>query len=114
MKNVPVYFYYLDVTYSRSPSNSKEYTFNDFLSDFNTFLNDLIAKDLIDIKYDFHIDEKIIWIDSISDLSNGNYDIIFKTAKYNHRRDVIDIFDFIIGRIFCLQCDQNCLFEIYV
>ena len=90
MKNVPVYFYYLNVTYSRSPSNLNEYTFNDFLSEFNTFLNDLIAKNLVDIKYDFHRDEKIIWIDSFNDLGNGSYDIIFKTAKYNHRRDVID------------------------
>ena len=31
-----------------------------------------------------------MWLDSYEDLKNGNYDVIFKSAKYNHVRNEID------------------------
>lgn len=34
--------------------------------------------------------EKVVWLDSYEDLKNGNYDVIFKSAKYNHVRNEID------------------------
>lgn len=90
MKNVPVYFYFLDVKHSKAPSDDKNYTVNDFITDFTKFLNELVAQNLVDRKLDFTGDEKIIWLDSFTDLKSGNFDLIFKTAKYNHQRGVIN------------------------
>ena len=50
----------------------------------------ITAKDLTDRKKDIKSSEKVVWLDSFEDLKNGNYNIIFKSAKYNHVRNEID------------------------
>lgn len=34
--------------------------------------------------------KKVVWLDSFENLKNGNYNLIFKSAKYNHVRNEID------------------------
>lgn len=34
--------------------------------------------------------EKVVWLDSFEDMENGNYNITFKSAKYNHVRNEIN------------------------
>lgn len=41
-------------------------------------------------EYNITSSEKVVWLDSYEDLKNGNYDVIFKSAKYNHVRNEID------------------------
>ena len=90
MKKVPVYFYYLDVTFGILRQDNNNYNLNNFIETFNTILENLEGQDLIERKYDFISDEKVIWLDQHEYLGNGNYNIIFKSAKYNHIRNVID------------------------
>ncbi len=90
MKKVPVYFYYLDATFSRLQNDGREYTTRNFIDTFSFFLEDLVKEDLNKRKYDFRLDEKVIWLDSYNIIGSGCYDLIFKSAKYNHVRNVID------------------------
>lgn len=89
-KKVSVYFYYLNVQPSRIHSEGPTYTMNDFVSTFINFLDALAREPLATRKHDFFADEKIIWLDGFTDLGNGNCDLIFKSAKYNQVRTVID------------------------
>jgi len=50
----------------------------------------VIGKDLTERKKDNKASEKVIWLDYVKDLKGGNYDLIFKSAKYNHVRNEID------------------------
>lgn len=90
MKKVPVYFYYLNVLRPGNREDGSVYRFSDFITFFSEMLGSLAGKELLGRKYDFKSDEKVIWLDSCEDLGNGNYNLVFKSAKYNHVRHVID------------------------
>ncbi len=90
MKKVPVYFYYLDTILSRLRNDEREYDIRDFIKTFSQFLEELSNEDLNRRKYDFSLDEKVLWLDSYSIIGLGCYDLVFKSAKYNHVRNVID------------------------
>lgn len=49
-----------------------------------------MAKQLSERKQDNTLSEKVVWLASFEALGNGDYDIIFKSAKYNHVRNEID------------------------
>ena len=90
MKKVPVYFYYLEIFSNSLRDDGEETTINAFIETFSTVLQDIQQKELMARKHDFISDEKVIWLDCYNDLGNGNFDMIFKSAKYNHIRNVID------------------------
>ena len=90
MKKVPVYFYYLDTIFSRLRNDGKDYSTRDFICSFSQFLEELSNEDLNSRKYDFSLDEKVLWLDSYYITGLGCYDLVFKSAKYNHVRNVID------------------------
>lgn len=90
MKTVPVYFYYLNIQAIVRLRNDPSWNNNSFINSFSSMLEWLANLSLIERKYDFTRDEKIIWLESYQNLGHGNYNLIFKSAKYNHVRNVID------------------------
>ena len=90
MKSVSVYFYYLDAVAGRLKGEKQDFDIKDFISEFNSMLESLAAQDLLERKHDFESDEKVIWLDSYEIQDQFNYNMVFKSAKYNHIRNVID------------------------
>ncbi len=89
MKKVPVYFYYVTV-FAASMSGRDIFRFSEFLHSFTKMLESLQGKELIERKKDYFSDQKVVWLDELCVLGNGNYNLTFKSAKYNHVRNVID------------------------
>ena len=89
-KNVPIYFYYLTISKQKDSNDSSAYDIQKILDSFSRLLAYITTKDLTNRKKDIKTSEKIVWLDSYEDLKNGNYNIIFKSAKYNHVRNEID------------------------
>lgn len=89
-KNVPIYFYYLTISKQKDSNDSSIYNIQQIVDSFSKLLLYITAKDLTNRKKDITSSEKIVWLDSYDDLKNGNYNIIFKSAKYNHVRNEID------------------------
>lgn len=89
-KNVPIYFYYLTIAKQKDSNDSSAYDIQPILETFSKLLSYITAKNLTDRKKDIKTSEKVVWLDSYEDLKNGNYNIIFKSAKYNHVRNEID------------------------
>ena len=89
-KNVPIYFYYLTISKQKDSNDSAAYAIQKILDSFSRLLSYVTAKNLTDRKKDIKTSEKVVWLDSYEDLKNGNYNIIFKSAKYNHVRNEID------------------------
>ena len=85
-KNVPIYFYYLTISIQKDSNDSSAYYIQKILDSFSRLLSYVTAKNLTDRKKDIKTSEKVVWLDSYEDLKNGNYNIIFKSAKYNHVR----------------------------
>ena len=89
-KNVPIYFYYLTISKQKDSNDSSSYDIQKILDSFSKLLSYITTKNLTDRKKDIKTSEKVVWLDSYEDLKNGNYNIIFKSAKYNHVRNEID------------------------
>ncbi len=89
-KNVPIYFYYLSISKQKDNSDESVYDIKQIVESFSKLLSYIVSKDLIERKKNNTISEKVVWLDSYTDLKNGNYNVIFKSAKYNHVRNEID------------------------
>ena len=60
------------------------------MTTFSKLLSYITQKNLNERKKDITSSEKVVWLDSFENLKNGNYNLIFKSAKYNHVRNEID------------------------
>lgn len=89
-KNVPIYFYYLTISKQKDSDDTSVYDIQQIVEAFSKLLLYTTTKDLTNRKKDITSSEKVVWLDSYEDLKNGNYNIIFKSAKYNHVRNEID------------------------
>lgn len=89
-KNVPIYFYYLTISKQKGGGDESIYNIAQIVEAFSKLLVYTAAQELTNRKIDIKSAEKVVWLDSFSDLGSGNYDIIFKSAKYNHVRNEID------------------------
>ena len=90
-KNVPIYVYYVTIEKQKSSTAaSSKYDMGEIVNAFTKVLQFTISQELTERKIDNTAADKIIWLDDFKDLENGNYNLIFKSAKYNHVRNEID------------------------
>lgn len=89
-KKVPIYFYYLTISKQKDSKDPSTYNMEQIIDTFSKLLPYITGKGLTKRKKDITLSEKVVWLDSYEDLKNGNYNIIFKSAKYNHVRNEID------------------------
>ena len=90
-KNVPIYVYYVTIEKQKSSTDtSSKYDIAEIVNAFTKVLQFTVSQELTERKVDNIALEKIIWLDNFNDLGNGNYNLIFKSAKYNHVRNEID------------------------
>lgn len=89
-KNVPIYFYYFTISKQKDSKDESAYDISQVITSFSKMLSYVAGKALSDRRKDNKLSEKVVWLDSFSDLKDGNYNVIFKSAKYNHVRNEID------------------------
>lgn len=89
-KNVPIYVYYVTIEKQKNSTDTSKYNMVEIVKAFSKILQFTLSQELTERKFDNPAIEKIIWLDDFKDLSNGNYNLIFKSAKYNHVRNEID------------------------
>ena len=89
-KTVPIYFYYLAISKQKDSSDGSVYDIKQIIDAFSKLLAYIVAKSLTDRRKNITSSEKVVWLDSYTDLKDGNYNVIFKSAKYNHVRNEID------------------------
>ena len=89
-KTVPIYFYYLAISKQKDSSDDSVYDIKQIIDAFSKLLAYIAAKSLTNRRKNITSSEKVVWLDSYTDLKDGNYNVIFKSAKYNHVRNEID------------------------
>ena len=89
-KTVPIYFYYLAISKQKDSSDDSVYDIKQIIDAFSKLLAYIAAKSLTNRRKNITSFEKVVWLDSYTDLKDGNYNVIFKSAKYNHVRNEID------------------------
>ena len=82
-KKVPIYFYYLSISKHKDAKDDSAYSTDQIIIAFSQLLEYIMTKGLPERKKDITSSEKVVWLDSYEDLKNGNYDVIFKSAKYS-------------------------------
>ena len=90
IKKVSISFNFMSVERKKKAADSSAYDINIIVAALNGMLDSLSQKPLVERKFDFTSKEKTIWLDEYKDLTDGNFDIIFKSARYNQSRNVID------------------------
>ncbi|MFR2606371.1 MAG: hypothetical protein ACLTAX_15075 [Waltera sp.] len=90
-KNVPIYFYYLTISKQKDSNDSSTYDMQQIVGSFSKLLPYITAKDLTEGgRKTLQVRKRLYGFIHSEDLNNGNYNIIFKSAKYNHVRNEID------------------------
>lgn len=89
-KKVLIYFYYLAITRQKEASDTSTYDIAQITNVFSKMLEYTLKKNLKDRRQELTFAEKVVWLDSFEDMGNGNYNITFKSAKYNHVRNEIN------------------------
>lgn len=89
-KKVLIYFYYLAITRQKEASDTSTYDIAQITNVFSKMLEYTLKKSLKDRRQELTFAEKVVWLDSFEHMGNGNYNITFKSAKYNHVRNEIN------------------------
>lgn len=87
-KTVQLYFYILSIERNKKSADETPYHVDAIVAAFSQLFTSITAKMLIDRKFDLKPKNKIIWLDSFTDLKNGSFDLVFKSAKYLQSRVV--------------------------
>ena len=87
-KTVQLYFYTMSVGRDKKCADDTPYDIGAIIMAFSKLLESITAKELIDRKYDLKPKTKIIWLHSFIDLKNGDFNLVFKSAKYFQSRFV--------------------------
>ena len=85
-KTVQLYFYTMSVERNKKNADDTPYNINAIIAAFTQLLTFITKKELIDRKFDLKPKNKIVWLDSFTDLKNGNFNLVFKSAKYLQSR----------------------------
>jgi len=89
-KTVQIYFYSMDVERNKKGDDNTPYSIDAICTALSTLLSTILGKDLQAKKHDARKKKKIVWLESADDLGGGNFNIVFKSAKYDQSRKVRD------------------------
>lgn len=89
-KQVKIGFYYMSVGRKKKANDTTPYDISNVSTVLSAMLTSIMQKERIERKHDFPSKEKTIWLENFCDLGNGNYDIVFMSARYNRSRNVIN------------------------
>ena len=89
-KQVKIGFNYMSISRKKKTNDSTAYNIFEVVVVLSAMFSTLIKKERIYRKRDFSSKEKTIWIEEVYDLGNGNFDVVFMSAKYNCSRNVIN------------------------
>lgn len=78
----------MSVGRDKKSADDTPYNINAIISAFSQLFTSIMAKELIDRKFDLKPKTKIVWLDSFDDLKNGSFNLAFKSAKYLQSRQV--------------------------
>jgi len=87
-KTVQIYFFWMDVERKKKNTDETAYRIDDITKALSTLLASVASKDLQAKKHDFQSNKKVVWLESAKDLKDGNFNLIFKSAKYDQSREV--------------------------
>jgi hypothetical protein len=89
-KMVTVYFHSMDVVRKKKSDDSSSYDIDAISVALSSHFATIVGKGLKEKKHDIRKKEKVIWLESAEDLGKGYFNLVFKSAKYNQSREVID------------------------
>ena len=87
-KTVQVYFHWMDVVRKKKNTDETAYSIDEIVQALSTMFPAVVNKDLTTKKHDFTSSKKVVWLDSTENKNNGNFNLVFKSAKYDQSRNV--------------------------
>lgn len=78
----------MSIERNKKSADETPYNIDEIIEAFSHLLIFITKKELIDRKFELKPKNKIIWLDSFTDLKSGNFNLVFKSAKYLQSRVV--------------------------
>jgi len=88
-KTATIYFHHMDIARSKKNADNTPYNIGDICDAISSLFNAVVGKDLQAKKHDIKKSKKVIWLEDVQDLKSGNFNLVFKSARYDQSRDVI-------------------------
>ena len=89
-KMVTVYFHSMDIVRNKKGDDNSPYNIDAISATLSSHLATIVGKKPQEKKHDIRKKEKVIWLESVDNLGKGCFNLVFKSAKYNQSREVID------------------------
>jgi len=89
-KAVQIYFFQMDIERKKKDADNTPYSIDAVCQAVSNLLTAIVKKDLQSKKHDMKKKKKVIWFDTVEDLQDGNFNIVFKSARYDQSRKVRD------------------------
>ena len=80
----------MDIERKKKGADNTPYSIDTICAVLSTLFSDIVKKELQDKKHDAKRKKKVVWLESVDDLGDGNFNIVFKSAKYDQSRKVRD------------------------
>ncbi|MDR2571681.1 MAG: hypothetical protein LBD23_15500, partial [Oscillospiraceae bacterium] len=87
-KMVQIYFFQMDVEQKKKGADNTPYSIGAVRQAISRLFSTIIQKDLQNKKHDAKKKKKAIWLDAIEDFNDGNFNLVFKSARYDQSREV--------------------------
>lgn len=78
----------MDVARDKKGADNTPYNLDAICNSISLLLDIIVKKDLLLKTLRIEKNEKVLWLDSVTDLKNGNFNLVFKSARYNQSRKV--------------------------
>jgi len=89
-KTVQIYFFSMDIERKKKGSDSTAYSMDAIILSLANLLATVVVKPEREKKHDIKSKKKIIWLDAVDNLQNGNFNLVIRSAKYDQSREVIN------------------------
>jgi hypothetical protein len=89
-KTVQIYFYSMDIERKKKSADDTPYSIDAICKALSSLFTNIVSKDLKAKTKDMAKKKKVVWLEEVSDLDNGNFNIVFKSARYDQSREVIN------------------------
>jgi len=87
-RTVQIYFYSMDVVRTKKGADNTPYNIDAIRQAISELLAAIVKKDLQAKKHDVSKKKKVVWLDNVEDIGDGNFNLVFKSARYDQSREV--------------------------
>ena len=87
-KTITIYSHHIDIARDKKGADNTPYSISAVCAALSSLFDAVVKKDLQTKTQRIEKNKKVIWLESVTGLQGGNFNLTFKSAKYDQSREV--------------------------